>query len=162
MAWRQGQLEAHSTKGATLCLFVLVIDDTYVPPWYGLRAAAWKRRIYWSVHLLFTSFDPTGNPVSVCHQLSLMIVRGNCFRSHMMVSGSHLSPARVSTYRFDMLYFFTKSPGLSTLISSLVAVGDMKRLWTLYFSQIFQRMPASGTIGLPSKMTVEVPRMRLP
>ncbi len=75
-----------------------------------------------------------------------------------MVSGSALSPARNSLSNLLKSYFVKNSPLGSSFFIALIAVGAVKRDYTLCSEITLQKTPASGVpTGFPSNRTVVQP-----
>lgn len=103
-----------------------------------------------------------GHPVSVCHQLSLIIQCGKCLRTHNIVSGSHRSPTKLNPYKLLVSYLLTYSPSKSSFLIILTAVGAKYIPFTLCCYTILQRTPALGIIGFPSNKTDVAPLIKGP
>src|ERR1700710_1317314 len=96
-------------------------------------------------------------PVSVCHQVSTigqflwpMFSSNQCHASSLI--GSPTEPNFLSELK--SLPFTTSSP---KLINDLMAVGAVYNMFTLYFSTMSQKRPASGQVGIPSNINEVAP-----
>ena len=95
-------------------------------------------------------FEASGQPVSVCHQLSMTGLPSLSI-AHVWVSGSSRSPAENSVSNFDRSYFPISSPFGSTRRIARIAVGAVNMARTPCSAITRQNAPASGVpTGLPS------------
>src|ERR1700754_88369 len=101
-------------------------------------------------------------PVSVCHQVSTIGQRPlPTFSSNQCQASSLIgSPTEPSTFSELRSLSFTKSSPKP--IRLRMAVGAVYRIFTLNLSTTSQKRPASGQVGIPSKITVVAPALRGP